>query len=406
MNGFRPQLTPLEDRALASVTPALVTPALAAPPAAASTTPALVAPAALSTAPAPVATAVRAVLEAARAEYGLPAMAGGFITGGQVTGVAAAGVREAGKPTPVTAADQFHLGSNGKAITSTLAAVLVERGAIKWTSTVGDVFPELRGRMNPAYRGVTLEQLLCHRGGFLDENVDPALLDRVLAFKGNGYQARQAFLGDMLAVPPGPAGGYSYSNVGFAVAGAMMERAAGGPFEYLMQRYVFKPLGMTSAGFGPPGRGTRVPDQPRGHDEAGRSVGNGPASDAPAVLSPAGTMHMSMADWGKFLRAQLGERVNGVKLLTDASLTKLHTPDPRVIDEGGRQYQYGFGWVTVQTPLGPALWHNGSNGFWYSEALLVPSLKAGVFAVANEAGDSGTAGVEAALAGLQDRFLT
>ncbi len=338
-------------------------------------------------------TAIRADLEAARAAADLPAMAGGVIVNGQLAGVAATGTRERGGTAAVTAADQFHLGSNGKAMTATLAAVLVERGFLRWDTTLGQAFPELRAKMDPAFRTVTLEQLLNHRSGFLDENVSPELFERVLAFRGNGYQARRAFLGDILATPAGPVGGFSYSNVGYTLAAAIMERATGNSYEWLMTKYIFAPLGMASAGFGPPGSGRAI-DQPRGHDEPGRSVGNGPTADAPAVLNPAGLAHMSMADWSKFLRVHLGETVNGVRLLSAASLQKLHTPDPRPTEDGTR---YGFGWVTIDTPLGPALWHNGSNGFWYSEAVILPSKGLAAFAVTNQAGPAAETAVPTAL---------
>lgn len=348
----------------------------------------------------PLGGAVREVLDAARAQANLPAVAGGIVTGGALAGVAATGVRANGSTTAVTADDQFHLGSNGKAMTATLAAILVERGFVRWDTTLGQMFPELRGSMDPAYRSVTLEQLLSHRGGFLDENVSPELFERVLAFKGNGYQARRTFLGDILATPAGTAGGFSYSNVGYTLAAAILERATGNAYEWLMRKYIFNPLGMTSAGFGPPGNGRRL-DQPVGHDETGKPVGVGAGADGPAVLNAAGLVHMSMADWSKFLRVHLGERVNGVKLLSDASLAKLHTPDPRPIDADG--HLYGFGWIAVPTEYGPALWHNGSNGFWQSEALLVPSKGVAVFAVTNRGGDAAEAGVSAALAGLLAR---
>ncbi|MBY0458619.1 MAG: alpha/beta fold hydrolase, partial [Gemmataceae bacterium] len=307
-------------------------------------------------------------LDAIRTKAQLPALAGGFVSGGRVT-VAATGVRANGNPTPVTAGDQFHLGSNGKAMTATLAAILVDRGKLNWNTTLGQMFPELRKAMSPAYRNVTLEQLLNHRSGFRDENVSEDLLARVLAFTGNGSQARAFFLKDILATPAGTAGEFSYSNVGYTLAAAMMERATGNAYEWLMRKHIFDPLGMTSAGFGPPGRGRL--DQPVGHDEGGNPVGIGPGSDGPAAINPAGLMHMSMDDWSKFLRVHLGGVVNGVNLLSAASLAKLHTPDPRPTDFPNGE-RYGFGWVTVQTEYGPALWHNGSNGFWYSEALLLP----------------------------------
>ena len=91
---------------------------------------------------------------------------------------------------------------------------------------------------------------------------------------------------------------------------------------------------------------------------------------------------MNMADWAKFMRVHLGQNVNGVKLLRAGSLKKLHTADVRPTDPSGPTY--GFGWVHFQTPRGEVLWHNGSNGYWYSAAALMPSKNIAVFAVTNQ----------------------
>ncbi len=382
MNGFKLSLTPLEGRDLASAT-------LVAPP-----------PAPAHVRVEPAAVPVRAVLDAARRQADLPAVAGGVIADGRTT-VAAAGVRERGKPTAVTDADQFHLGSNGKAMTSTLAAVLVEKGFVRWNTTLGEAFPELRNRMNPAYRGVTLEQLLNHRGGFADENVSEEIGRRAVEYRGPAWVGRALLLPQLVRTPPGSVGQFSYSNVGYTVAAAVMERATGNTYEWLMRKYVFNPLGMTSAGFGPPGRGYGRLDQPVGHTPEGVPVGNGRSAELPLLMSPAGLMHMNTADWSKFLRAHLGERVNGVKLLGEASFNKLHTADPRPTDAPG--IGYGFGWVHLNLNGRDVLWHNGSNGYWYSEAALDLKAKTAAFAVTNRASEGAVAAVNATVVALGGR---
>ena len=60
-----------------------------------------------------------------------------------------------------------------------------------------------------------------------------------------------------------------YSNVGYALAGLMAEQVTGHSWEDLMRKRVFEPLGMLSAGFGPPGHAGRV-DQPWGHQPIGK----------------------------------------------------------------------------------------------------------------------------------------
>lgn len=78
---------------------------------------------------------------------------------------AVAGVRRIGGDDPIRATDFFQIGSTTKAMTAAVAARLVERGQIAWTTTLAEALPDLAEGMLPAYRVVTLEQLLNHRGG-------------------------------------------------------------------------------------------------------------------------------------------------------------------------------------------------------------------------------------------------
>jgi len=50
-------------------------------------------------------------------------------------------------------------------MTATLAAMFIEEGKLRWDTTIAEVFPELKGKMDKRYEEVTVEQLLTHRGG-------------------------------------------------------------------------------------------------------------------------------------------------------------------------------------------------------------------------------------------------
>ena len=65
-----------------------------------------------------------------------------------------------GDPTPMTTNDVFHIGSCTKSMTATLAAMLIDEGKLRWDTTIADIFPELKGRMDKQYETVTVEQLL------------------------------------------------------------------------------------------------------------------------------------------------------------------------------------------------------------------------------------------------------
>ena len=105
------------------------------------------------------------VLEYIRDSYDLPALGAMLIVGGEIVEAEAIGVRKLGADARVTRQDRWHLGSNGKAMTATLAAIFVEKGDISWDATIGGVFPELIGKIRPEYVDVTLAELLSHAGG-------------------------------------------------------------------------------------------------------------------------------------------------------------------------------------------------------------------------------------------------
>ena len=94
-------------------------------------------------------------IEAIRKNQDLPALAVVVTKDGQICDRVAVGVRKWGDSTPVTTNDVFHIGSCTKSMTATLTAILIEEGKLRWDTTIAEVFPELRGRMDKQYESVT-----------------------------------------------------------------------------------------------------------------------------------------------------------------------------------------------------------------------------------------------------------
>src|SRR3954464_13541021 len=85
---------------------------------------------------------LKELLSSFRETSGLPAIAAAVMKSGKVLAAGAVGVCKAGTTTPVTLANKFHLGSDTKAMTATVAAMFVEEGKLKWDQTLADLFPE------------------------------------------------------------------------------------------------------------------------------------------------------------------------------------------------------------------------------------------------------------------------
>ena len=342
---------------------------------------------------------VSGLLDPIIARHRIPGMVAATIEGERIVASGAAGVRKAGSPQKVSLDDRFHIGSCTKAMTATLCAMLVEEGKLKWDTTIGEAFPELKDRIDPAWRGVTLRLLLQNRSG-APENLDAnGLWLRLWAFRGPAEQARQVLTEGVVTIPPPvqPGTKFVYSNAGFAIAGHMAERAMHKPWEELLRERLFKPLKMTSAGFGAPGKRGAI-DQPRGHKESGEPVEPGPGADNPVAIGPAGIVHCTVADWAKFVALHLEADNGHPKLLKPETFRILHTPPVG--------QDYAMGWIVTQRPWagGTTLTHAGSNTMWYCVTWLAPKKNFAVLVMCNQGGDEAAKACDDAAAALIQEY--
>lgn len=327
-------------------------------------------------------------LEQIRASYKFPAMAAFALQGDTIVERATVGTRSSKDNTPLGDDAQWHLGSNTKAMTATVAGMLVEEGLLKWDSTIGEILGKAAPDMDAGHRETTLAMLLHHRGG-ITPNINwwGAPADRV------------ACAAEILTTPPTQRGEYIYSNAGYVVAGAMMEAVTGKPWEDLMREKLFEPLGMNDTGFGAPSR----PGAPWGHD--GGLFGWKPKdpternSDNPPVMGPAGTVHTTMEDYARFIAAHLKGARGEDGIVTAETFRTLHAPTP-----GG---EYAMGWIVAERGWagGPALTHGGSNTLWFATVWLAPEKNMAFFAVTNAGGDKAFEAVDKAVGMLIGRHL-
>jgi CubicO group peptidase (beta-lactamase class C family) len=272
------------------------------------------------------------------------------------------GLRAADAKTQVALADQWHIGSCTKSMTATLAARLVEAGHIKWEATVGQILGPHLPPFNAAYKDATLLQLLAHHSGLPHDVTGTDKYGRGLRpdIRAERLQYLAAVLNEAPVVTPGKED--SYSNAGYVAAGAMLELVMDKPWEELMRAHVFAPLGLTSAGFGPPGHPDKY-DQPVGHASgAGGKVRPATkleeADYPPPVTGPCGTVHLNLRDLLAYLKAH---RDRAASFLSEASWKTLHTAP-----FGGN---YALGWGGKEDGT---LSHSGSNGLWWANVVITP----------------------------------
>jgi len=314
------------------------------------------------------------LLNSIRLKERLPGLTAAIIVDGKLHSAAAVGIRKAGTSNFLTVDDKFLIGSCAKAFTATTAAILLEEGRLSWQTTIRDAFPDLD--MRPEYENITLEQLLSHRAGLpanLKEGKASWLIDYGFDEKrGNSpeilrLQYLEKTTQNQLIDPPGEV--MHYSNSGYILAGAILEKIAGQTYERLRTEKLFQPLGITTAGYGIPAD-LAPASQPWGHIWDLSSSFIVYKSKYPNFLAPAGYLHLSIKDWAKFTLLHLDTYPEqNRKPLKASTLKRLHTPT-----DSEKSDNYALGWFTKKTDDNHNLIYHGGRGLCFN-ALVIADLQ-------------------------------
>lgn len=295
-------------------------------------------------------------LHALRMELGTPGVGAAWQRGRAEPTILVDGLRSADATAPVQRNDSWHIGSITKSMTALLAARAVEARIIGWESTVSAVLGKEIPDIHPGFADVSLLHLLCHRSGLPAGAGEERIADYSQLPGIDIHAERIRLARSVLSVAPATPKGQSmaYANAGFVIAGTMLETLVGKPWEALIREYVFGPLGLDSAGIGLPGHEGRI-DQPVSHTIGAEGKRIPHFTDLPAVLGPAGLVHVNLGDLLIYLQAH---RDGPERLLRKESWNKLHTAP-----FGGT---YALGWLVLANGL---MMHNGSNGSWLAIAM-------------------------------------
>lgn len=320
-----------------------------------------------------------ALLDEAIAATGAPpAMAAGIITREGLEWSGVRGVRRFGQTDAATIEDRWHIGSNTKAMTAAVFARLVDQGRARWAMPLSEAFAG--ADIDPALSAVTVDDLMRHKAGLVDAGTLPSP-NVARADPRPGPEQRAALVLTALSKPPtGEVGKFAYANINYVLVGAAIERISGKPWEEMIGSALFTPLGLTSAGLGAPATNTAGGPNAWGH----RVTPEGPTpidpasagADNPALLGPAGTAHMTLADYATWVRAMIGGGPEG--WLRPERIGVLTTALP---GDG-----YAMGWIAR-----PEAWaggtqtiaHEGSNTLWHAIVVASPDRGLGFVVLSN-----------------------
>jgi len=300
-----------------------------------------------------------------------------IIKDGQVIFAKGYGYADVKAKKPVSAEKTlFRIGSITKLFTWTSVMQLVEQGKLDLDADINTYLdfeiPKTFGKP------VTMRNLMTHRGGFQD------------TIKNLGAQnAGKADLGKYVRenVPAQifePGTTPSYSNYGTALAGYIVERISGMPFEAYVEANIYKPLGMAQSSLQQP-----LPKELEGDMSAGYRLGSGEPVPFEIVNGhPAGSQSSSATDMAKFMLAFLnGGALGQARILKAETVAQMHNT-VTTLDERQNGIALGF-YEEAKGPL-RTVGHGGDTIAFHSDLHLIPSQNFGFFVSYNSTGRGDT----------------
>jgi len=258
---------------------------------------------------------------------------------------------------PFTAQTVSSIGSITKQFTGAAILKLEEIGKLRVNDSLQQHFADV-----PADKAaITLHQLLTHTAGM------PTAFGPDEEYISREELLATAWSSELIG-PPG--GQYEYSNVGYSILAAIIEKASGTSYEAFLRETFFQPLGMNDTGYVLPGWdstrlavgyddetvfGTVIEHQDAERGFSWHLIGNG-------------GIHSTTLDMYSWLRA-----LRQGQVLSEESLAKLFS---RAVDEGEGESFYGYGWVVFDLPNGvEMIGHNGGNDYFFADLNFFPQLQ-------------------------------
>jgi CubicO group peptidase (beta-lactamase class C family) len=245
-----------------------------------------------------------------RKKYKIPELAYAVISADSVYEWNVSGVRKVNTKLTATTNDRFRLGSNTKAITGFIAALLVKEGKIAWDTKFFDLYPELKAGSRKEYHQLTLLQLLTFRSKLFMYTYTYAEPSKG-QFSGSEEQQRYQFAKWFFKHEPVQTNdSINFSNLSYVAAGLMLEKASGKSYKQLVNE-LGKQLDI-DFGFGRPNR--IVQSQTCGHNALLQPEETAEDFKLDWLLA-AGNLNCTLPDYLKFIQLQLkGLKGNSVLL--------------------------------------------------------------------------------------------
>ena len=275
----------------------------------------------------------------------------------------------------------FRIGSVSKLITATAVMQLVQDGSIDLDADIDEYldFTIPRNFDEP----ITMRHLLTHTPGFEER------IAGLIGKEGTQVDLRKALVTDPPEQIYRPGTMPAYSNYGNSLAGYIVERVSGMPFEDYVDENIFDRLGMTSSSFAQPLPADLADRVSNGYANASSPAGYFEIIGTP----PAGSMSASAPDMARFMLAHLGEPVGDTPMLNESTLELMHQPglDESTLGTLAGAPRMTLGFFDESRNGRRIIGHGGDTQYFHSHLQIYPEEGAGLFVSLNSTGISGLA---------------
>jgi CubicO group peptidase (beta-lactamase class C family) len=316
--------------------------------------------------------AIEKTLDDKRKEFGIPGISLAIVKDDKVIYLKGLGVKDFEKNIPVTPDTRFAIGSASKAFTAMLAVISADEGKLSLDDSPKKFLPYFILRDEEAAAKITLRDLLAHRSGLnrTDLAMVTGVLNREELIKVAGMAKPTAKLGEK----------FQYQNVMYTAAGEAVAQAQHSTWDDLIEKKIFKPLGMTNSD-------TRVEDMQKSRDYSfgydynpGTKVTRRLPQRAIAAAAPAGAINSSARDMAQWLRLMLANGVfNGRRLVSEKGFDELVRKQINIAGP----VDYGLGWFLRQWNGHKVVEHGGNIDGFNSQVAFMPDQKLGFVLLTN-----------------------
>lgn len=317
----------------------------------------------------------------AMADWKIPGMAVGIVQDGKIIFAKGFGVKTLGGNDPVTEKTIFQIGSTSKAFTSTLAAMLVDEGKIKWEDKVIDHAPDFMMYDPWVTREFQIVDLMSQHSGMPGYAADSLYY---LGFDRPYIKQATRYIKPVSSFRAK----FAYVNNLWLTAAEIIEKYSGKTWEQAVKERIFDPLGMFDSSADMQSY-LNAKDVSSLHTAIGDKVIALPKNweflDWSYVAGPAGAINSNVVDMSKWLIFQMDPgKANGKQLVSEKNMQVLHSPKT-IVSLGSEVHKnifYCLGWIYQEHSPNPMVWHNGGT-LMKTMVAYVPEQKIGVVVLSN-----------------------